>query len=566
MICPNCKTENRETAKFCDECGTRLDAFGLVNEEEPETESPVVENLPELDSISETPEEEASQEDSSSALPDDDSSDPSHDEELEHSVDVQGEDADLDVSQFEIALEGDDDVQSPDTSSPLAAEDDFDFSEIGEGSSAGDSSPEPIPESPLKGLDVDAPVLFDVTSFDLPKIESSEVTREIPTVGESVVGQDYQAPSNAWKSGGTMEMPKTDASSMSSGGNFRAPDPNDKKKRRKESREMRKQQKAAEKAMKASQGGSGIGKKVLIAILLLVVLGVAIAAGTYYLEMWGGKTIPDCTGKTEADAKMILEAEGFKVRVDTVSSDDTEGLVLLSDPSSGERIEKGSEVIIHVATSRIIPDIIGKTEEEAKVLLAASGYENISDVVYEKSNEHDDYVKAVSPEVGAKAKSAAKITLTVEQAYRVPDVSGLSEWEAIEAIKDAGYGVYVNYVENPYVSEGTAIDTYPAKDEIVESETVITLNVAQDKATKLENAASAYLSNVGTVVFGITSYQIDSVKSVSYSGNNQVAFVVNARPFGTILGQTVYLSAVDVSGIITFDDSGQVLTVTQSNG
>ena len=132
MICPNCKTENRETAKFCDECGTRLDAFGLVNEEEPETESPVVENLPELDSISETPEEEASQEESSSALPDEDSNNPSHDEELDQNVDVQGEDADLDVSQFEIAPE-DEDVQSPDVSSSLAAEDDFDFSEIGEG-------------------------------------------------------------------------------------------------------------------------------------------------------------------------------------------------------------------------------------------------------------------------------------------------------------------------------------------------------------------------------------------------------------------------------------------------
>ena len=67
----------------------------------------------------------------------------------------------------------------------------------------------------------------------------------------------------------------------------------------------------------------------------MVVLVLALAAGaavTYQMEIWGGHTVPNVVGKSEADATYELERKGFAVRWTQVKSDDVEGKVLLTRP------------------------------------------------------------------------------------------------------------------------------------------------------------------------------------------------------------------------------------------
>ena len=52
--------------------------------------------------------------------------------------------------------------------------------------------------------------------------------------------------------------------------------------------------------------------------------------------------------------------------------------MLLTDPGSGGRAEEGSEVVIHVAVPRIVPDVVGKTRDEAAKLLEAEDFARVT--------------------------------------------------------------------------------------------------------------------------------------------------------------------------------------------
>ena len=59
----------------------------------------------------------------------------------------------------------------------------------------------------------------------------------------------------------------------------------------------------------------------------------------------GGVDVPDVTGKTEEDASAQLRAEGFKVSVDTDYNDDVEeGYVISQSPEGGEKAAEGANI------------------------------------------------------------------------------------------------------------------------------------------------------------------------------------------------------------------------------
>jgi serine/threonine-protein kinase len=81
---------------------------------------------------------------------------------------------------------------------------------------------------------------------------------------------------------------------------------------------------------------------VLILCLALVVIG-ALAAVVVLL---GGVTVPDVTGKTQADATEALEDAGLEVGTIAQTSDAeaAAGTVLLQDPAAGTEVDEGSVV------------------------------------------------------------------------------------------------------------------------------------------------------------------------------------------------------------------------------
>lgn len=570
MICPHCHTENRSGAKFCDECGTRLVAENAP--EETQADSKALEGLPNISAsgfgmtmperafsyepVDEFNDDEpvAQQEiadeiDDAFPLPESEDNEP-HDE-----VESETEHEDSNVEE---AKPEEDANESEDSADNNAAENGNNESDDAPKAASLEASETCDLGNALSDLDIkdnDRTHVLDVRELRSVALEAEKTQvigpkltapEPLPTTGADLSGFDeflvnpgYVPPKSAWSAGDTMQMPRIEGAEPPKQKDFKAPD---------------------------ARKSAGCGKKAAIIIALVLVLAAAAAAGvTYYLEMWGGKVIPDVTGMTQSDATYLLQNKGFTVRATTVPSDSTEGLVLLMDPGAGARQEEGSEVVIHVSTSRTVPAVVGKTQDDAAKALADSGFENVT-VTTERSDEAEGTVLSVNPGEGQKAKASTAITLTVAEAYTVPDIAGMTYREAVSAIEDAGLQAASTYTYNETVPEGTLLGSDPQAGSKASSDTVVTINIAKSRGSELTQAARSYLASNTLKASDNSAFTVSSVDSVTYQGDNTVSFTATGRASTsvTVLGQTLSVSgdSKQVSGTITFDSSNNVTSVS----
>lgn len=629
MICPSCHTENRDGAKFCDECGAKLpraafeqiegaepaQALNIIDDEEP-AEDEAVPDMHEADAENAEAADggqDGEDVDSGAVVQLDDAS--ASDDDAEDAGDTTcsneeaaGEDA-VDADNSDIAMQ--DDLQSRQDVAESSAEAEQDAANQFDGSH-GDA--EDVAHQRTHVLDL--PDIRNL-AFESEKTQTLGPKPASPAIksgwepdlsgfDEFLVYPGYVPPKAAWHSGDTMQMPRITDADLSQQKDFIAPDPNKKKRDRKKKKAEKakacesqqhnqenskqiqpaaaqpekEQPKHAEKEstpvapdMKPKDGKKPEskskrlpGSKIAAIVALVVVLAAGVAGGvTYQMELWGGKIVPDVTGMTQADATYMLQNKGFAVRSTTVPSDSTEGLVLLMDPGAGARQEEGAEVVIHVSTSRTVPKVVGSSQDSALKALSDNGFENV-DVQLERSDEPEGTVLSISPEEGEKAKASTGITLKVAQAYTVPDVSGMSYNQAVQAIKDAGLSSTAVYVYSETASEGAIMGVEPAAGSKVPSDTVVVISLAKSRASELTAAARSYLTSTTLTASDGSLFTVSSVDSVSYQGNDTVAFTASGKASKSVsvLGQTISVAgnSKQVSGTITFDSSNNVASVS----
>ncbi len=471
MLCPNCETENRDGAKFCDECGFPL--TGAIAARAVEAAASVPQPQAEADEAAEgaTADEEGAQE-ATQAL--------------------------------EAVTPGEDDAEQP----------------AGEGTNEEAPKDEQTPDNP----DVTKAIGVDFSGID--QMEND--------YGERVVGPDYQEPQANWRDGHTMQLPRIEGEEAPKSKSFLA----------------------------SSATSKGNGPKIAIGIIIaVVVVAAAIAFITYQMEVWGGHAIPDVRGMTEADATAVLEESGFEVRSTQVKSDDTEGLVLVMDPTAGARAERGDEVVIHVATAREIPNVVGKSEEAAKEAFEEAGYENVT-YAKERSDSPEGTVLSVSPEAGTRAKSTIPITVKVAEAYTVPDTASLGLADTIAAIESAGLGYDIVYYDTQEYLDGTVIGTEPVAGTKVKSDTVVVIEVARARGIQLVQLTRELIVPGFELNIGGTNYIVSSLTAANYLGDDQVSFTVNARPYTVFFGVYVEGDTQQVTGVVTWTADNQVASIS----
>lgn len=653
MICPSCHTENRDGAKFCDECGAKLSraAFEQTEGAEPAQASDLTDSEdiiedtadcdtqdPALDGDGEEAQFNAKTEKAAEDGVASDSASDSNESILTCS-DREDEEADVaDDAQTSDSASKDavDKVSGQEEATQKDAVDACNLDIATETDAAEQQGPcEDDREACLdaegrsinNGDSVDDVAHQRTHVLDLPDIRNlafeSEKTQTLgpkpasPAIksgwepdlsgfDEFLVYPGYVPPKAAWHSGDTMQMPRITDADLSQQKDFIAPDPNKKKRDRKKKKaekakacesqqqnightkeaeqpaakpEKQQPQHAETEAKPVvsktkpkddkkpeSKSKRVHGSKIAVVVALVLVLAAGAAAGvTYQMEMWGGKVVPDVTGMTQADATYMLQNKGFTVRSTTVPSDSTEGLVLLMDPGAGARQDEGAEVVIHVSTSRTVPKVVGSSQDSALKALSDNGFEHV-DVQLERSDEPEGTVLSVNPEEGQKAKASTGITLKVAQAYTVPDVSGMSYNEAVQAIKDAGLSSTAVYVYSETASEGAIMGVEPAAGSKVPSDTVVVVSLAKSRASELTAAARSYLASTTLTASDGSSFAVSSVDSVSYQGNDTVAFTASGKASKsvTVLGQTISVAgdSKQVSGTVTFDSSNNVASVS----
>lgn len=195
-------------------------------------------------------------------------------------------------------------------------------------------------------------------------------------------------------------------------------------------------------------------------VLVALAMVAAIAGAGYYLEFWGGKTVPAMIGLDQSAAEQRLVAKGLSMSVETTLTDNGSGRVLAVSPATGTRVEEGSTVVVTVGADRRIPTVVGTHVDEARAALEAQGASNIR-LEYENTGQ-EGTVLSVSPSEGSIFLSSDPITLVVSMPPKVPDLVGRTEKEALSLVDRAGLTAEVSYVATGSQSLGKVVSTDPA--------------------------------------------------------------------------------------------------------
>lgn len=180
-----------------------------------------------------------------------------------------------------------------------------------------------------------------------------------------------------------------------------------------------------------------IGSVIAGAVIVLVVVLLATR----------GVTVPDVTGKTQADAVKAIEEVGLSVGTVTQLADQEApaGSVIKQEPAAGAKADKGSKVALSVSTgpgTAAVPDVVGMTKAEAESALTSAGFVPASASQYDLSAPVGVVMEQL-PAGGDQAAAGSQVGLLVSKgrpnvSVTVPDVTGMTADEATTTLADAG--------------------------------------------------------------------------------------------------------------------------------
>jgi eukaryotic-like serine/threonine-protein kinase len=226
-------------------------------------------------------------------------------------------------------------------------------------------------------------------------------------------------------------------------------------------------------------------------IVALCVLAVAVGVlAAVVVTLGSGVTVPDVTGKTEAEATQALEAAGLSVgQVEEASDPDAElGTVVRQDPAAGDDADEGAAVGLTLssgpATAKV-PDVTGMTEAEAEGTLRDAGFASASESQYDLTAPAGE-VLAQLPEAGQDAVAGSPVGLLVskgrpEVTMAVPDVTGMTADEATATLADSALTAVLVEAYAADVPAGDVADQEPAPGALVAplSEVLVTVSLGE---------------------------------------------------------------------------------------
>ncbi|MGP2439985.1 Stk1 family PASTA domain-containing Ser/Thr kinase [Streptomyces sp. JW3] len=157
--------------------------------------------------------------------------------------------------------------------------------------------------------------------------------------------------------------------------------------------------------------------------------------------------VPDVEGKSYSDAEAALKEAGFEVEQKTEESSEEPDTVLSQNPEAGTSKTKGSTVTLTVAkeTSQVtVPDVTGKTPDEAKSLLEAQGLSLGSQSTEESSAQDEGKIFEQSLSPGSSADRGSTVDVKIakkpaeETKFAMPKVTGMTVADAKNVLSQAG--------------------------------------------------------------------------------------------------------------------------------
>lgn len=280
--------------------------------------------------------------------------------------------------------------------------------------------------------------------------------------------------------------------------------------------------------------------------------------------------IPDLVNKTQDEAEQIVKELKLKlvVKSEEYNENVEEGKIISQDPAYQENytIKEHSEisVVISKGTETVeVPDVVGKTREEAEKLLKDAG------LVAEITEENDEKVEAgivLSQDIedGETVNKGSTVKLVVSKGsgivnVEVPSLVGKTEQEARNLLTEAG--LKVNVVNDEDESKNDGVVLRQSRDAGTEVQEGTTITITVNKVSEAKEATftidvkaitGGYEEEVGNSTSGNTAKTVDITITVGGS-------------------EAFQQSNVDKNNTITARVSGKgskevVVTLTNSRG
>lgn len=211
--------------------------------------------------------------------------------------------------------------------------------------------------------------------------------------------------------------------------------------------------------------------------------------------------VPEVVGMTKEDAIKALNKLGLGYKAVTQSSDTVaEDCVINQGNVGGSKVEKNSQIVLTISTGKenkevTVPNVKGKSEQEAKEAIEAANLVASVDYQYSDSVEAGNVIK-YSPS-GSVAEGST-VTIHVSRGKKVtnvsvPNVLGMSESLASQTLDSANLKVTVKYETSSKAEYGTVTSQTPySAGDSVPSGTTITIYVShyQQAAQQTTTAAN----------------------------------------------------------------------------
>ena len=303
-----------------------------------------------------------------------------------------------------------------------------------------------------------------------------------------------------------------------------------------------------------------------VVIALLVLFLVANAAG--FFSSGPGLTqeeedtveVPDLRGRTEEEAKKILNDMELGIKVDPErqpSNQYEEGQIMAQDKEPGTEVDKNTTITVTIssgeeAKTTTVPDVVNREESEAEQMIRDANLTVAHGEAQYDDNVAEGNVISSNPVAGTEIEEGQTVTIVVSLGQKpatVPDIRGMSAADAEAALSAEGLVGSASEDYSDTVEAGKVISQTVDPNSEVDKGTTVSYVVSLGPKTKYvtvpglggytEEQARQRLTNAGLNV-GTVDTAYSSTVSKGYV-ISQTASAGSSVEEGTSVGFTVSL-------------------------
>ena len=221
-------------------------------------------------------------------------------------------------------------------------------------------------------------------------------------------------------------------------------------------------------------------------------------------------SIPEVTDKDSDTARQELEALGFQVTIkEEYSEKVAQGLVIKTDPGANSSAEKGTKITLYISKGvapEVVPNVVGKTQENATQILQTAGF-SIGTITQEYSSSVTaGQVISTDPVVNTELTKGSIINLVVSKGKELimPDLTSGNYTYSQARSQLQALGVNVESIEKQedrsYYSTTSdiVIGQYPAAGATIDGTVTLYVSVASTGTSSDSSTGSSTSTSTST--------------------------------------------------------------------